>query len=79
MTASPNAPENRYLSGNYAPVADEITALDLPVIGELPRELNGRYLRNGPNPIGGVDPESHHWFIGDGMVHGICIRDGRAA
>jgi carotenoid cleavage dioxygenase len=69
---------NRYLAGNYAPVADEVTAFDLPVIGELPRELNGRYLRNGPNPINEVDPSTHHWFIGDGMVHGIRLREGQA-
>jgi carotenoid cleavage dioxygenase-like enzyme len=29
------------------------------------------------NPIGEMDPELYHWFIGDGMVHGIRIRDGR--
>jgi carotenoid cleavage dioxygenase-like enzyme len=67
-----------YLSGNYAPVVDEVTAFDLPVIGELPPELNGRYLRNGPNPIRPVDPSTHHWFTGDGMVHGIRLREGRA-
>ena len=69
---------NVYLSTNFAPVAEEITASDLPVIGELPRDLSGRYLRNGPNPIGEVDQASHHWFIGDGMVHGIRLRDGKA-
>ena len=26
-------------------------ATDLQVEGELPKELNGRYLRNGPNPL----------------------------
>jgi len=70
--------ENRYLTGAYAPVADEVTAFDLPVEGELPEELCGRYLRNGPNPLGDVDPETHHWFLGDGMVHGVRLRDGRA-
>jgi len=25
-----------------------------------------------------VDSMTHHWFSGDGMVHGICIRDGKA-
>ena len=69
---------NRYLTGNYAPVADEVTAFDLPVEGELPAELAGRYLRNGPNPVAEVDPETHHWFVGDGMVHGVRLRDGRA-
>lgn len=67
-----------YLTGNFAPVHDEVTAFDLPVEGELPAELDGRYLRNGPNPAGEVDPATHHWFIGDGMVHGIRLRDGRA-
>ncbi len=67
-----------YLSGNYAPVTEEVTAFDLPVLGELPPELNGRYLRNGPNPIAEVDPSTHHWFMGDGMVHGIRLREGRA-
>jgi 8'-apo-carotenoid 13,14-cleaving dioxygenase len=66
---------NRYLTGNYAPVADEVTAFDLPVEGELPAELAGR---NGPNPVAEVDPETHHWFVGDGMVHGVRLRDGRA-
>jgi len=70
--------QNRYLAGNYAPVTEEVTATDLTVIGELPEELNGRYLRNGPNPIGAVDPSKHHWFVGDGMVHGIRLREGRA-
>lgn len=69
---------NVYLTGNYAPVTEEVTATDLQVIGELPRELNGRYLRNGPNPISDIDPATHHWFMGDGMVHGIRLREGRA-
>jgi carotenoid cleavage dioxygenase len=69
---------NFYLAGNYAPVVEEVTAVDLPVVGELPVELNGRYLRNGPNPIEPVDPATHHWFLGDGMVHGVRLREGRA-
>ncbi len=78
MTATDARPQSRYLAGNYGPVADEVTAFDLPVIGELPAELAGRYLRNGPNPMSAVDPASHHWFVGDGMVHGVRLRDGRA-
>ena len=69
---------NVYLSENFAPVADEITAFDLPVVGQLPKSLNGRYVRNGPNPFGPVDASTHHWFLGDGMVHGIRLRDGKA-
>ena len=69
---------NPYLSGTMAPVADEITAYDLPVTGALPAELEGRWLRNGPNPLSEVDAGIHHWFLGDGMVHGVRLRDGRA-
>ena len=69
---------NRYLNGAYAPVTEEVTAFDLPVTGTIPVELDGRYLRNGPNPFGPVDPDGYHWFTGDGMVHGVRLRDGRA-
>ena len=71
MTSSP------YLEGAYAPVTEEVTATDLPVEGTLPEALDGRYLRNGPNPIA-ADPSNYHWFTGDGMVHGVRLRDGRA-
>jgi len=69
---------NVYLDGNFAPVTSEVTAFDLEVIGAIPAELEGRYLRNGPNPVTVAEPEGHHWFAGPGMVHGVRLRDGRA-
>jgi carotenoid cleavage dioxygenase len=65
-----------HLTGNFAPVTDEITATDLPVTGHIPVGLTGWYLRNGPNPRNGT---SGHWFLGDGMVHGVHLAGGRAA
>ncbi|MER6138091.1 carotenoid oxygenase family protein [Streptomyces sp. NPDC001815] len=67
-----------FLEGAFAPVTEELTAFDLPVTGRIPRELNGRYLRNGPNVLGLEDPRAHHWMHGAGMVHGVRLRDGRA-
>jgi carotenoid cleavage dioxygenase-like enzyme len=64
-----------FRTGNYAPVHDELTAFDLPVQGSVPAELNGWYLRNGPNPRSGAG----HWCVGDGMVHGVRLENGRAA
>lgn len=64
-----------HLRGNYAPVTDEVEGTDLDVIGSLPPELNGRYFRNGANPHTGWSP---HWFAGDGMIHGIRLREGKA-
>lgn len=60
--------------GNYAPVADELTEYDLSVDGTIPPDLDGWYLRNGPNPR----KESAHWFIGDGMLHGVRVENGVA-
>ncbi|MGO9198630.1 MAG: carotenoid oxygenase family protein [Acidimicrobiales bacterium] len=68
---------NRYLSGAFAPVDTEVTEFDLLVEGELPKALDGLYLRNGPNPIG-VDPANYHWFTGEGMLHGIDLSGGKA-
>ncbi|WP_343710099.1 carotenoid oxygenase family protein [Mycobacterium sp.] len=60
---------------NHAPVGDELTAFDLPVDGAIPAELDGWYLRNGPNPR----QRGGHWFTGDGMIHGVRLQGGRAA
>lgn len=68
---------NPFLSGNFAPVREEITTENLQVIGELPPEISGSYVRNGPNPqwtpIG-----QYHWFDGDGMLHAVHINNGKA-
>jgi carotenoid cleavage dioxygenase-like enzyme len=64
-----------YLRDNYAPVIEEVEAVDLRVIGALPPDLSGRFFRVGANPIG---REPKHWFDGDGMVHGIRLREGKA-
>jgi carotenoid cleavage oxygenase len=70
--------DNTYLSDNFAPVRDERTVTDLIVTGTIPEYLDGRYLRNGPNPVSEVDPTTYHWLFGDGMVHGVRLRDGQA-
>jgi carotenoid cleavage dioxygenase len=66
-----------FLTGIHAPMPTELTISDLPVTGTIPPALNGRYLRIGPNPVE-PDPAGYHWFIGDGMVHGLRIQEGKA-
>ncbi|MBV8592994.1 MAG: carotenoid oxygenase family protein [Caulobacteraceae bacterium] len=68
-------PINTYLSGNFAPVREEVD-LDLEVRGELPRDLAGVLYRNGPNPQFDPGPD-YHWFGGDGMIHGFFVGDGK--
>jgi carotenoid cleavage dioxygenase len=69
---------NPYLETIFAPVREETTADALEVLaGEVPRDLCGVYVRNGPNarfdPLG-----RYHWFDGDGMLHAVRFAGGRA-
>lgn len=65
-----------HLQGNFAPVTEELDVAELEVEGEIPAELDGQYMRNGFNPVSGT---SDHWFFGDGMIHAVDLRDGRAS
>ncbi len=67
-----------YLSGLHVPLAREVTVTDLKVTGTIPAALDGRYLRIGPNPVSPPDPAKYHWFVGDGMVHGVRLSGGSA-
>ena len=54
----------------WTPNYDEVDATDLEVIGEIPADLNGIYVRNTENPVHdsiGV----YHPFAGDGMLHSM--------
>ena len=72
MTVTDQLPPE-FLRGNGRPVTEERTLIDLAVVGSMPAELDGRYLRNGANPLSGF---SAHPFFGDGMVHGVRLRGG---
>ena len=71
---------NPYLHGNYAPVLEECSDdYELPVTGFIPPDLDGRLLRNGPNPaVVPADESDYHWFSGDGMVHAVSLGGGKA-
>jgi carotenoid cleavage dioxygenase len=64
-----------WMQFNFGPVADERTELTLEVEGHIPPELDGLYLRNGSNSKFG---DTGHWFLGNGMVHGVRLRAGKA-
>lgn len=69
---------NPFLQGNFAPIRIEVNASNLPIIGALPNDLCGIYLRNGPNPA--FDPISYTYpFDGDGMLHAIYLQNGKAS
>lgn len=67
-----------YANGVYAPVFDEVTSWHLPVTGSIPDDLDGVFLRNGPNPPPVPLEGAYHWFVPDGMLHGVKLHAGRA-
>jgi carotenoid cleavage dioxygenase len=69
---------NPYLAGNFAPVRTE-DDFELRVQGEIPAGLRGALFRTGPNPQFEPRDPNHHWFAGDGMVHGFYLADGKAS
>ena len=74
----PGDDDHPYRTGAWRPNYREWDALDLEVEGEIPRELEGVYLRNTENP---VHPAigTYHPFDGDGMLHQIAFADGKAS
>jgi carotenoid cleavage dioxygenase-like enzyme len=68
-----------YLNGAWTPLHEEVDAIHLDVIeGDIPRDIDGIYLRNTENqihqPLGRFHP-----FDGDGMLHQISFENGRAS
>lgn len=66
---------NYWEQGAFAAVSEEVTLTDLEVTGTIPSALSGLYVRNGSNPASGTAP---HWFMGDGMIHGLRLDGGQA-
>lgn len=61
----------------YRPVP-ETEISNFKVIGEIPKHLNGLLLRIGSNPIYAKKLTLFEWYMGDGMVHGLKLRNGKA-
>ena len=56
-------------------MVDELSFDQLTVIGQLPDDLCGIYMRNGPNPQ--FSPFSYTFpFDGDGMIHAVYFENG---
>ena len=67
-----------FVAERFAPVRRELSEYGLAVRGTIPAWLDGRYVRNGPNPVAEVVHDEYNWFTGDGMVHGVRLCDGNA-
>ncbi|SEH64767.1 carotenoid cleavage dioxygenase [Mycolicibacterium rutilum] len=78
LSTLPDDDDHPYRTGPWRPQSTEWEADDLrPVEGEIPRDLDGVYLRNTENPLHPA-LKFYHPFDGDGMVHVVGFRDGKA-
>lgn len=65
-------------AGALAPLSSEVDVETLQVSGEIPPDLNGVLLRNGPNPFSGRF-EGHDllsWWPEAAMFHGLYFKNG---
>ena len=78
LATLPEDDDHPYRTGPWRPQATEWAADDLTVVeGDLPADLDGVYLRNTENPLHPA-LRFYHPFDGDGMIHLVGFRDGKA-
>ena len=77
LTTLPPDDDHPYRTGPWRPQDTEWRADDLEVVGDLPEDLDGIYVRNGENPVHPAIGR-YHPFDGDGMLHLVGFRGGKA-
>ncbi|WP_156472039.1 carotenoid oxygenase family protein [Sphingorhabdus sp. M41] len=75
VTLEPN--DHPYRNGAWTPVFEELATDDLEIIGTIPADIDGLYIRNTENPVHDSIGR-YHPFDGDGMIHTIRLKDGKA-
>ncbi|GAA4261142.1 carotenoid oxygenase family protein [Dactylosporangium darangshiense] len=78
LSTLPEDDDHPYRTGPWRPQTSEWRADDLTVTGEIPADLDGVYLRNTENPVHPAIAGRYHPFDGDGMIHVVGFRDGKA-
>lgn len=71
-------PNNMFLTGIWEPIDFECDIHDPIIVGNVPKELNGIFYRNGANPQY-VYSENYHMFEGDGMIHAVTFQNGQVS
>jgi carotenoid cleavage dioxygenase-like enzyme len=78
LSTLPEDDDHPYRTGPWRPQTTEWDDDDLTVVaGEIPADLDGVYLRNTENPLHPA-LQNYHPFDGDGMMHVVGFRDGKA-
>ncbi len=78
VSATLSETDHPYLNGAWTPNFEEYDADDMEVIGEIPADIAGIYVRNTENPVHDAIGK-YHPFDGDGMLHMLRLKDGKAS
>ena len=70
--------DNPNLQDGYGPIQHELATANLEVIGKIPDDFSGMYVRNGPVPQH-TPKGKYHWFDGDGMLHAVHFQKGQVS
>lgn len=70
--------DHPYRTSGWKPQTGEWNVEQLEVVGEVPDDLNGVYIRNTENPLL-ESMHMYHPFDGDAMLHMVAFRDGQAS
>ena len=68
--------DNPNLQGGFAPIDQELMVKEFEVIGKIPKDFSGMYVRNGPVPQH-TPKGKYHWYDGDGMLHAVHFQKGQ--
>jgi carotenoid cleavage dioxygenase len=77
VSTLPDDDDHPYRTGAWTPNMVEYDATDLEVVGHVPEDLRGVYLRNTENPVHDAIGR-YHPFDGDGMLHTMQFDNGTA-
>ena len=61
-------PKTYHFAGLNTPVGIEASVRNLPVIGEIPREVEGAFFRAVPDPAHAPKHDDDNMLSGDGMI-----------
>ena len=69
-------PKTYHFAGLNTPVGVEASIRNLPVIGEIPKEVQGAFFRAVPDPAHAPIHADDNMLSGDGMIARFLIEDG---
>jgi len=73
---TPVSPYQKTQNLFYTSQKQETELTKLQIVGEIPKWIRGKLIRNGPAIFEVGNTKLRHWFDGYGMLHGFIVENG---